>query len=119
MQTGLTWWKRFYQLTKLPLVPLYGGFPVKLTTHVGEPIHPDAFNTVEAFREAAFHAMEGLIEEHQVRVTFCFTCTRGCNLTFLSDPSWKHIESDVRALGRRDSALGDAIPKVAATLEKT
>lgn len=29
---------RLYALTKLPFAPIYGGFPVKLVTHVGKPI---------------------------------------------------------------------------------
>ena len=38
MSTGYTFWRGLFELTKLPLIPLYGGFPVKLTTHVGAPI---------------------------------------------------------------------------------
>lgn len=31
-------WMKLYAITKLPIVPIYGGFPVKLRTHVGKPI---------------------------------------------------------------------------------
>jgi hypothetical protein len=35
---GKRLWMKLYAITKLPLVPIYGGFPVKLHTHVGKPI---------------------------------------------------------------------------------
>ena len=31
---------------------MYGGFPVKLRTHVGQEIHPKDFQTVEQLRDA-------------------------------------------------------------------
>lgn len=31
-------WLKLYSMTRLPLVPIYGGFPVKLVTHLGRPI---------------------------------------------------------------------------------
>ena len=38
MCTGASVWRRIFEMTKLPLIPLYGGFPVQLTTHVGDPL---------------------------------------------------------------------------------
>lgn len=38
---------RLYALTKFPFAPIYGGFPVKLVTHVGKPIQYDAALTPE------------------------------------------------------------------------
>ncbi|KAG8300750.1 Transmembrane protein 68 [Homalodisca vitripennis] len=35
-------WLKLYTWTKFPLVPIYGGFPVKLRTHVGAPILYDS-----------------------------------------------------------------------------
>lgn len=35
---GKRMWLKLYTLTRLPIVPIYGGFPVKLRTHVGKPI---------------------------------------------------------------------------------
>lgn len=35
---GKRLWLKLYTITRLPLVPIYGGFPVKLRTHVGKPI---------------------------------------------------------------------------------
>jgi len=40
-------WMKLYAITKLPLVPIYGGFPVKLRTHVGKPIPYDGSLTPE------------------------------------------------------------------------
>lgn len=34
-------WLRIYAATRFPLVPIYGGFPVKLKTYVGKPIPYD------------------------------------------------------------------------------
>ncbi|KAK2562360.1 Transmembrane protein 68, partial [Acropora cervicornis] len=42
VQVGRRWFRKLYELTKLPLVPLYGGFPVKLRTFIGEPIRYDS-----------------------------------------------------------------------------
>lgn len=38
---------RLYALMKFPFAPIYGGFPVKLITHVGTPIQYDATLTPE------------------------------------------------------------------------
>lgn len=35
-------WLRIYAATRFPFVPIYGGFPVKLTTYIGKPIPYDA-----------------------------------------------------------------------------
>ena len=40
MNTGRSLWENLYESTKLPIVPIYGLFPVKLRTHLGKPIHP-------------------------------------------------------------------------------
>ena len=36
--TGGELWKIIYEKTRLFAMPVYGGLPVKLTTHVGDPI---------------------------------------------------------------------------------
>jgi hypothetical protein len=54
----------FNRWTKLPIVPVYGGFPVKLRTHVGRPIHPDDFENVEQFREAILQVSAFLFGFH-------------------------------------------------------
>ena len=37
--------------TRLPLRPVFGGFPVKLRTHIGEPIYPEENMTPEMLRQ--------------------------------------------------------------------
>ena len=47
------WNNMFYWLfekTRLPLRPIFGGFPVKLRTHIGEPIYPQPDMTPETMR---------------------------------------------------------------------
>ena len=36
LQTGLKWWRFLFDWTKIPLTPLYGGFPVQMVTHIGK-----------------------------------------------------------------------------------
>jgi len=61
--------QRFFQWlftkTRLPLRPLFGGFPVKLVTHLGEPIYPTQNMTPEDLRDLCKEALEALILEHQ------------------------------------------------------
>lgn len=38
---------KIYAYFKMPMAPIYGGFPVKLITHVGEPIEYDPDLTPE------------------------------------------------------------------------
>ncbi|XP_067215464.1 DGAT1/2-independent enzyme synthesizing storage lipids isoform X2 [Linepithema humile] len=40
-------WLKIYSWTKVPFVPIYGGFPVKLITYVGKPIPYDGNLTPE------------------------------------------------------------------------
>ena len=44
-------WHFIYMKTRLPLRPLFGGFPVKLTTYIGQPIYPEPDTTPEQFRD--------------------------------------------------------------------
>ncbi|XP_023720361.1 transmembrane protein 68 isoform X3 [Cryptotermes secundus] len=62
---GKRLWLKLYTITKLPFVPIYGGFPVKLRTHVGKPIPYDGNLTPEQLHIKVAHAIEELIEEHQ------------------------------------------------------
>jgi hypothetical protein len=47
---GKKFWLKLYHRWKLPLVPIYGGFPVKLKTIVGKPIEFDQSITPEELR---------------------------------------------------------------------
>lgn len=56
---------RIYAATRVPLTPVYGGFPVKLITHLGPPIMYDPTLTPEQLQRKVASSIENLIEEHQ------------------------------------------------------
>lgn len=56
---------RVYNWTRFPARPLYGGFPVKLRTHLGPPIYVDQSMTPEQVRERVAEGVEELINKHQ------------------------------------------------------
>jgi len=65
MEAGKKMWEHIYQSTKMPLVPMYGVFPVKLKTHIGSPIYPKPGMTPEELRKLTVDAMETMISQHQ------------------------------------------------------
>jgi len=65
MTAGKKMWDYIYQSTKMPLVPMYGVFPVKLKTHIGSPIYPKPGMTPEELRQLTVDAMEAMIAQHQ------------------------------------------------------
>uniref|UniRef100_A0ACB8FDX8 Uncharacterized protein n=1 Tax=Sphaerodactylus townsendi TaxID=933632 RepID=A0ACB8FDX8_9SAUR len=54
-----------YENTRLPLVPIYGFFPVKFRTHIGEPIAYDPNITSDELAKKTKIAIETLIRRHQ------------------------------------------------------
>ena len=44
---------------------MYGGFPVKLTSYVGDPIYPKPGMTAEDLRDITVERMHGMINQHQ------------------------------------------------------
>ncbi|PVD23341.1 hypothetical protein C0Q70_16609 [Pomacea canaliculata] len=62
---GRVWLRKIYEKTRLPLVPIYGLFPVKLITHFGEPIYPPEGATPEEFSELVKSRIEDMIQRHQ------------------------------------------------------
>lgn len=54
-----------YEKTKLPLLPTFGGFPVKLRTFIGKPIPYDENATPEEVAEKTAQAIRELIQRHQ------------------------------------------------------
>lgn len=57
--------RKIYEKTKLPLLLVYGGFPVKLRTIIGKPIPYDPNATPEEVAEKTSAAIKKLIQEHQ------------------------------------------------------
>lgn len=45
---------KIYSKFKLPLAPIYGGFPVKMITHLGKPIPYDPDLTPEQLQAKVF-----------------------------------------------------------------
>lgn len=69
---GRKLFRRFYEKTRLPLCPLYGGFPVKMITHIGKPLCFESSTSLEEIKETAKKSIEDLISEHQ-RLPGCIT----------------------------------------------
>ncbi|XP_065255514.1 DGAT1/2-independent enzyme synthesizing storage lipids-like [Emys orbicularis] len=55
----------FYERSRLPLIPVYGGFPVKLRTYIGDPILYDPNITATELVEKTKLAIEMLRDRHQ------------------------------------------------------
>ncbi|XP_060134180.1 monoacylglycerol/Diacylglycerol O-acyltransferase-like [Zootoca vivipara] len=64
-KTRLTKW--LYDKTRCIFLPIYGGFPVKLRTFIGEPIPYDPNITAVELAERAKTALENLRDKHQKR----------------------------------------------------
>ncbi|XP_033644988.1 transmembrane protein 68-like [Asterias rubens] len=56
---------QLYEKTRLPLVPIYGGFPVKLKTFIGKPLPYDSTLTAAQLANKTQNAIEELIHQHQ------------------------------------------------------
>uniref|UniRef100_A0A914D2X1 Phospholipid/glycerol acyltransferase domain-containing protein n=1 Tax=Acrobeloides nanus TaxID=290746 RepID=A0A914D2X1_9BILA len=63
----LNWniFRRLYEKTRLPLCPIYGGFPVKMITHLGAPLYFEPTTTPEAVRHQVKKEVAELIRIHQ------------------------------------------------------
>jgi len=60
-----SFWSWVWTKTRLPLRPVFGGFPVKLTTYIGQPIYVDEDMTPEILRDRCKEELEQLIAERQ------------------------------------------------------
>lgn len=54
-----------YNWTRIPVRPIYGGFPVKFRTHLGPPIYYEEGITPKELQEKTAAAIEKLIVENQ------------------------------------------------------
>lgn len=64
---GRRFWSWLYERTRLPLVPIYGGFPVKMRTYLGRPIAHVPGTTPHQLAQKVAEAINQLIDEHQSR----------------------------------------------------
>ncbi|XP_023222683.1 transmembrane protein 68-like isoform X2 [Centruroides sculpturatus] len=62
---GRRLFRKVYDKLRLPVVPVYGGFPVKLTTIIGKPIPFDPNLTPEELARKTAEAIQNLIKTHQ------------------------------------------------------
>ena len=62
--SGMELWTYIFSKTKAPLSPLYGGFPVKLKTHLGNFIDSTEL-TSDELRAETLIAMQKLIKKNQ------------------------------------------------------
>lgn len=62
---GRRLFRPLYERTRLPLCPIYGGFPVKMITHLGEPLYFPVTATPEQVKHSIRNAVSDLILEHQ------------------------------------------------------
>ncbi|XP_076032896.1 DGAT1/2-independent enzyme synthesizing storage lipids [Oratosquilla oratoria] len=58
-------WRTIYEKTRLPCAPIYGGFPVKLRTHLGKPVLAMPGETAEELAVRVETALQELINKHQ------------------------------------------------------
>ncbi len=63
--TGEKIYRKFYDLWKLPLRPVYGSFPVKLRSYLGKPIPYDPTLTPEELQQKVARAIEDLFAKNQ------------------------------------------------------
>ncbi|KAG8442045.1 hypothetical protein GDO86_011004 [Hymenochirus boettgeri] len=62
---GIRLFRWIYERFKIPLVPIYGGFPVKFRTYLGEPIPYDPSLSAAQLAEKTKCAVQALIDKHQ------------------------------------------------------
>ncbi|XP_074058532.1 DGAT1/2-independent enzyme synthesizing storage lipids isoform X2 [Macrotis lagotis] len=62
---GTRLFRWLYEKFRYPFAPIYGGFPVKLRTYLGDPIPYDPMVTAEELAEKTKNAVQELIDRHQ------------------------------------------------------
>ncbi|KAI1713940.1 acyltransferase domain-containing protein [Ditylenchus destructor] len=55
-----------YEKTRLPVCPIYGGFPVKMITHLGPPIYFNQTSSPEQVKAQVKRELTALIRYHQL-----------------------------------------------------
>jgi len=65
LKIGRRFFRWIYEKTKCPIVPIWGGFPVKLRTYFGKPIQIDPAKKPEEIARCVHKEIQALIFEHQ------------------------------------------------------
>lgn len=61
----LRFYRWLYERFRLPIAPIYGGFPVKFRTYLGDPIPYDPKLNAAELAEKVQQAVQALIDKHQ------------------------------------------------------
>ncbi|XP_016394895.1 transmembrane protein 68-like [Sinocyclocheilus rhinocerous] len=61
----LRFYRWVYERFRLPIAPIYGGFPVKFRTYLGDPIPYDPKLNAAELAETVQQAVQALIDKHQ------------------------------------------------------
>lgn len=56
------WFLKLYNFSRIPVRPVYGGFPVKFRTYLGEPIPYDPAVTPEQLQQKVNHRKVGTLD---------------------------------------------------------
>ena len=65
LQSGLGWMSKVYEDYRIPLVPMYGGFPVKLKSHIGTPVYPKDGQSAQELRQEVIDSIQQMIDANQ------------------------------------------------------
>ncbi|XP_042163614.1 transmembrane protein 68 isoform X3 [Oncorhynchus tshawytscha] len=63
---GLSFFRWSYEKFRVPMAPVYGGFPVKFRTYLGDPIPYDPNISAAELAEKTNQAVQALIDRHQI-----------------------------------------------------
>uniref|UniRef100_A0A7E4W3Z6 PlsC domain-containing protein n=2 Tax=Panagrellus redivivus TaxID=6233 RepID=A0A7E4W3Z6_PANRE len=63
---GRKCFRGLYEKTRMPICPIYGGFPVKMVTHLGKPLTFDVDSSPEDVKHIVKNHVADLIRQHQI-----------------------------------------------------
>lgn len=66
------WFIKLYNFSRIPVRPIYGGFPVKFRTYLGEPIPYDPNVTAEELQHKVQNIFFFIINLHIVKNKYLF-----------------------------------------------
>lgn len=89
---GRRLWLKIYAWTKFPTVPVYGGFPVKMRSHLGAPIPYDENLTPEQLQAKVYTSNKFELKDFDV---FLVLGCKGFRRVNSQTPTntWKHFVS--------------------------
>ena len=88
LPVGNSFFYWLFEKTRLPLRPVFGGFPVKLRTHIGEPIYPEPDMSPERMRDLCKVKWERFSSRVEIHSTISGVVRK--NNCTASKNSWKH-----------------------------